>query len=82
MNVGNDIKILWWYSRFLCGDCKFFFGGLADIILSFISSFGLTIEIPANVFDILREISIGVGYIIPVRALLPIPIFMITFYTL
>ncbi len=59
-----------------------FVGGIADIILSWLESSGLSIEIPPSVFDILRELSIGVGYIFPVRALLPIPMIMISFYVL
>lgn len=57
-------------------------GGLAEFIFGFLNEMGLEIEIPPNVFDALREISIGVGYIIPVKELLPIPIFMISFYIL
>lgn len=58
------------------------FGGIADIILTFLASCGLTIEFPADLYNILDQLTLGVGYIIPVRALLPIPLFMITFYTI
>ena len=66
----------------VCGGINAVFGGIAEFIFNFISGYGLKIEIPANVYDVLNEITIGVGYIIPVRALLPIPAFMITFYVL
>ena len=59
---------------------NYIIGGVADLIFNFLSACGLTIEIPANVFDILRELSIGIGYIIPVQALLPIPTILISFY--
>lgn len=67
---------------FFTGCFNWFFGGLVDLILGFISNFGLTIEIPVGIYDILNELFIGVGYIIPVKALLPIPFFMISFYIL
>lgn len=64
------------------GGVNALFGGIAQIIFGFLSACGLNVSIPANVYDVLNEITIGVGYIIPVRALLPIPIFMITFYVI
>ena len=58
--------------------------GLGDIILQWLiylcESFGLNIEIPANVFDIVHELFLGIGYILPMKALLPIPLFMVAFY--
>lgn len=62
---------------------KFFnaiFGGLGDLLADWISSLGLTIEMPATVFNVLDEITVGIGYIIPVSALLPIVNFMLAFY--
>ena len=56
------------------------FSGIGDIIAAWLEHIGLTIEIPANVFDIFNELTIGVGYIVPVAALLPIPLFMLAFY--
>ena len=57
-----------------------FFGGLGTIINGWLTSGGITVEIPPNVYDILHELTLGIGYIIPVAALLPIPIAMISFY--
>ena len=66
---------------FFVGGINFLLGGVMDLILTFLATCGLTIEFPADIYSILNEITIGVGYIIPVRALLPIPLFMITYYT-
>ena len=55
-------------------------GGIGDVITAFFEHIGLTLEIPAGVFDIFNELTIGVGYIVPVSALLPIPLFMLAFY--
>ena len=55
-------------------------GGIADMIFGFLHSCGLNIVIPTDVYYVLKEITVGIGYIIPVRALLPIPMFFIAFY--
>lgn len=59
---------------------NFLFGGIATVILEYIAG-SMNITIPENVFDVLNEITIGVGYILPVRELLPIPLFMLSFYS-
>lgn len=56
------------------------FGGLGELIGSWLLSQGLTIEIPATVFDILDELTIGIGYILPINSLLPIVFFWLAFY--
>lgn len=68
--------------NFFAGIFNFLLGGVADLILTFLATCGLTIELPANIYDILNEITIGIGYVLPIRYLLPIPLFMITFYTI
>lgn len=59
-----------------------FLGGLDTYIANWLEEQGLYISIPENVQEILRELAIGIGYIFPVRLLLPIPVFMISFYTI
>ena len=54
--------------------------GLGDLLVGWLLGLGLTIEIPPNVFDILHELTVGVGYILPIRQLLLIPMFMLSFY--
>lgn len=55
-------------------------GGLADLIGNWLSSQGLTIQFPAAIFNVLNEITLGIGYILPVKQLMPIVNFMIAFY--
>lgn len=62
------------------GGINALFGGIADMIFGFLHSCGLNIVIPTDVYYVLKEITVGIGYIIPVRALLPIPMFFIAFY--
>ncbi|MBQ9385210.1 MAG: hypothetical protein IJT87_13345 [Ruminiclostridium sp.] len=57
-----------------------FLGGLGAVINDWLNSIGLEITLPPNVYDVLNEISIGVGYLIPVKALIPIPLFFVSFY--
>lgn len=59
-----------------------FFGGIDTYIGNWLEQQGLYLSIPENVQKILRELAIGIGYIFPVRLLLPIPIFMMSFYIL
>lgn len=55
--------------------------GAGGIVADFLKAAGLSdLSIPGNVFSILKELSIGVGYIFPVRDLLPIPLFWLSFY--
>lgn len=59
-----------------------FFNGLATYIGNWLGSIGLSITIPDGVFYILDDLTHSIGYIIPVAALLPIPIFMLSFYVI
>ena len=72
--------IFGWFWDLLADFASMLLGGLGSIISSFIDSVNLTMEIPESIYTTLREITIGVGYIIPLRALLPIPTLMILFY--
>ena len=65
---------------FCVGLINGFFGGLGTIINDWLTNAGIYVEIPPNVYDILHELTLGIGYIIPVAALLPIPLAMISFY--
>ena len=55
-------------------------GGLGELIGSWLVSQGITIEIPATAFDILDEITIGIGYILPISSLMPIVFLWLSFY--
>lgn len=57
------------------------FGGLSDIISAIFIANSLEVEIPDDVYNILDELTYGIGYILPIKELLPIPIFMISFYS-
>ena len=57
-------------------------GGLSDYISSWLSGLGLSITIPSGVFDVLDSLTRSIGYLIPVSSILPIPIFMLSFYVL
>ena len=57
-------------------------GGLSDYIASWLSGLGLSITIPSGVFDVLDSLTRSIGYLIPVSSILPIPIFMLSFYVL
>lgn len=57
-----------------------FFGGVGDYIATWLINQGITIELPANVFDVLNEITLSVGYILPITSLMPIVIFWLGFY--
>lgn len=56
------------------------FGGLGDVIASWLIEQGFSIEIPSHVFDILNEITLGIGYILPMSSLMPIVYFWLGFY--
>lgn len=60
--------------------CNSFALGLGTFISQWLLSMGLTVEIPANLFDVLNDFTRGVGYIIPFSALMPIVNFMLSFY--
>ena len=56
-------------------------GGLGSTVTAFFELFNLNVSIDVSIYDTLREVMIGVGYFVPIRELLPIPAFMILFYT-
>ena len=56
------------------------FGGLGELIAWWFESIGLDISIPVDVFNVFNDITYSIGYIFPIKELLPIPIFMFTFY--
>lgn len=56
------------------------FGGLGELIGTWLISQGIVIEIPAMAFDILDEITVGIGYILPINALMPIVYLWLSFY--
>lgn len=47
---------------------------------AWLASQGFSIEFPDEVFNVLNEITYGVGYILPLYSLLPIVWIMLTFY--
>ena len=57
-----------------------FLEGLANLITPWLVEQGMTISFPAEVFEIINEITLGIGYIVPVTALLPIVTFWLGFY--
>lgn len=56
--------------------------GFTSMIANWLASAGLTIEIPSNLFAVLSDITYGVGYILPIPALMPIVNVMLAFYVL
>ena len=56
------------------------FSGLSSYISEWLTGLGLSITIPDGVFAVLNDLTRGIGYLIPVQALLPIPVFMLSFY--
>lgn len=74
----NDVSNFFWDVIMWCVNTLT--GGLGGVVQLFFEMFNLSISIDVSVYSTLREIMIGVGYIVPIRALLPIPVFMISFY--
>lgn len=54
--------------------------GVGELLGNWLYSVGLTLEIPVNVFDVLKEITYGIGYILPIGKLMPIVNFFLAFY--
>lgn len=81
-------QILTSISSFFTGIAQFFADSINNTIQgSLISLINLVngmdefyIEIPNYIFSVLNDLTYGVGYIVPVAALLPIPFFFIAFY--
>lgn len=55
-------------------------GGIGELIANWLASQGLTIQFPVAVFNVLNEITLGIGYILPIKQLMPIVNFMVAFY--
>ncbi len=54
--------------------------GLSTFIADWLVSQGLTLEIPVDVFNVLDEITHGIGYILPLKALTPIFLFWLSMH--
>lgn len=57
-----------------------FLSGIGDIFGSWLIEQGITIEFPPSVFNLLNEITIGIGYILPIVQLMPIVYCLLSFY--
>ena len=62
------------------GLVNFLLDGLASLLAPWLAEQGMTIAFPTQVFEIINEITLGIGYILPVSALLPIVTFWLGFY--
>ena len=80
-----------WISEFFSNLFSAILGVCLDLLSLFLGIFtepiklwmieqGFTLEIPSEVFNVLDEITYGIGYILPLFALIPIVTFMLTFY--
>lgn len=56
------------------------FSTVFGVLSIFIKSLGLNPSIPGTVFNVLDELTLGIGYIFPVADLLPIAFFWVAFY--
>lgn len=56
--------------------------GIGGFIGEWLNGYGMVIQIPSNIFDVLNDVTRGIGYILPLAALTPIVNFMITFYVI
>lgn len=54
--------------------------GLGSLLTWWFDSLGLSISVPLGVFNVLNDITYSIGYIFPIKELLPIPLFMLSFY--
>lgn len=83
-------QILTNISSFFTGIVEFFadsinttIQGCVASLLSVIDGMGtFSLEIPNYIFSVLNDLTYGVGYIVPLSVLLPIPLFFIAFYGL
>lgn len=57
-----------------------FMGIVAPYLSAWLIDQGFELEIPTEVFNVLDEITYGIGYIFPLYALLPIVTFWVIFY--
>ena len=56
------------------------FGGFGVLLATWLEGQGIVLEYPSNVFDVLNEITLGIGYLLPINALKPIVFWMLAFY--
>ena len=56
------------------------FGLFGSMIASWMVEQGFSLSIPSEVFNVLDEITLSIGYILPLYALVPLITFMLTFY--
>ncbi len=56
------------------------FSGFGDVLSAWLISQGITLELPENVYDVLNELTLGVGYILPITSLMPIVYLWLGFY--
>lgn len=54
--------------------------GLGSLISWWFDSLGLSVSVPSGVFNVLDDITYSIGYIFPIKELLPIPLFFLSFY--
>ena len=57
-----------------------FLSGLGDYLSAWLVKQGITLSIPDNVFDVLNEITLCIGYILPLKALMPIVTLWLGYY--
>ncbi len=65
---------------FLTGLLQQLFGAVGSVVSVWLAEQGFSLSIPSEVFNVLDEITLGIGYIFPLYALMPIVAFMLTFY--
>lgn len=56
------------------------FGGAGSLLTWWLGDLGLNISLPDNIYSVLHDVTYCIGYIFPVRELVPIPAFMLSFY--
>lgn len=56
------------------------FGAVGTAVSAWMIDQGFSLSIPSEVFNVLDEITLGIGYIFPLYALMPIVTFMLAFY--
>lgn len=62
------------------GLINFILEGAAGLFAPWLAEQGMTIAFPTQVFEIINEITLGIGYILPISALLPIAVFWLGYY--
>lgn len=73
-------SILSFFIDFIVGLITNITGIFGSYLSTWMVEQGFTLEIPDEVFNVLDEITIGIGYIFPLYAFIPIVTFMLGFY--